>query len=332
MSFQSIIAHRLYRASPAAEVTTNISEQCWNPSGKSDDCIRSLKHSWLKRGGKMYGRFNEDLSANPIPAWLKSWQEKIISFEKLTEQWLQHAQVLLSQTENVLDVYCVFAHEVLEGQENMWVFLTEHEPAFAINGDLELDDSTYLDTTRFLMAAKVNLTEQIRGDSNKYLVVVRAAGEKELSEWFANTIGFTDKLDTQKQTEKLLGVVDDYTKQLPNDLAEQTRDKVVEYCLEQDKAGEPVLLEALSANVTPDDAPDFEQFAQQHQEKPAAEIVPHSGQLRQYVRLSGRNNMMSMSFSSSCLGEAVVYDAETDSLVIKDIPASLKTRLLKHLK
>jgi Nucleoid-associated protein len=50
------------------------------------------------------------------------------------------------------------------------------------------------------------------------------------------------------------------------------------------------------------------------------------------VRISGRDELMSMSFASDCLGETIVYDAETDSLTIRKIPSALKARLMKHLR
>lgn len=332
MAFKSIIAHRLFRASPSAQVVKTLNENPWPLQGKTEDCVRTLKHSWLKRGGKVYGRFSDDTGVNPLPAWLKGWQSESQTFVKLTHQWMQHAEVLLGATENVLDIYAVFAHEQLEAGDMLWLFLTGHEPAFSINGELQLDDSHYLDVNRFLMAAKINMTEWQAGDSAKYLTFVRASGEKELSEWFSEVVGFTDKLDTAKQTEQLLAVVEDYAKKLPQEQAEQTREKVVEYCLEQSKAGESVQLSALSSSITPEGAEEFKAFAGVHEAKPAADLVPHAGQLRQYVRISGRNEQMSMSFSSGCLGDAVIYDAQSDSLTIKNIPPALKTRLLKHMK
>ena len=332
MAFKSIIAHRLYRASPSAPITKTLCSEVWPLTGKTEDCARALKHAWLKRGGKVYGRFHDAAGENPLPAWLEGWQGEAFSFLKFSTQWLQHAEVLLGQTEEVLDAYCFFAHEALEAGEVCWLFLAAHEAAFAVNGDMALDDTHYLDTSHILMAAKINLSEWQSGESNKYLTFVRAPGEKELSEWFEKVVGFTDKLDTAKQTEQLLAVVEDYTRKLPDEVAEQTREKVVEYCLEQSKAGESVTIDALSQNVTPDSAEEFKAFAMTHDAKPPSDLVPHAGQLRQYVRISGRNEQMSMSFSSGCLGEAVVYDAESDSLTIKNIPAALKSRLLKHMK
>ncbi len=332
MAFKSIVAHRIYRASPTAAVELTLSEGCWPLTGKTEDCVRTLKHTWLKRGGKVYGRFSDDLGVNPLPGWLKQWQEGAQPFERVTAQWMRHAETLFAQTENVLDVYALFAHEVVEGGDQLWLFLVGHEPAFVIGGDLHLGDSVYLDTGAILMAAKIQLTEWQGGESAKYLTFVRAAGEKELTEWFESVVGFTDKVDSTKQTEQLLTVVEAYTRQMPEDIAEQTREKVVEYCLEQSRAGESVKLQSLSKVASFEGAPEFVVFAQQQEVKPPEDVIPHAGQLRQYVRISGRNEQMSMSFASGCLGESVVYDAQNDSLIIKQIPPALKSRLLKHMK
>jgi nucleoid-associated protein len=62
------------------------------------------------------------------------------------------------------------------------------------------------------------------------------------------------------------------------------------------------------------------------------DFIPHAGQIRSYVRISGRNDSLSMSFASECLGREIEYDAEKDVLTITNLPPSLKARLIKHLK
>jgi nucleoid-associated protein len=74
---------------------------------------------------------------------------------------------------------------------------------------------------------------------------------------------------------------------------------------------------------------EFASFVSTSQPAAKPELIPDTSQLRQFVRLSGRNNQLSMSFASSCLGDTIVYDPETDSLTIKDIPPRLKARLAK---
>lgn len=332
MPFKALVAHRFYRSSPTAKVDLTVAPDLWPLNGKTEDCARHLKRSWLKKGGKIYGRFTDDQGVNPLPAWLKNWSAGEFGFQKLTSQWMTHGENLLAQTECPLDAFVVFAHEELEADEFVWLFVCGHEPAFVLSPELALEDTVYLDVDKLIMAAKISVKEWQSGDSAKYLTFVRASGDRELSEWFESWLGFTDKLDTAKQTEQFLSVVDDYAKQLPEEKAFAAREKVVDYCLEQSKAGESVELDSLAAVIAEEGAPSFTDFAINHESRPPKELVPHAGQLRQYVRISGRNEELSMSFSSGCLGETVVYDADSDALVIKKLPASLKARLMKHLK
>jgi nucleoid-associated protein len=39
-----------------------------------------------------------------------------------------------------------------------------------------------------------------------------------------------------------------------------------------------------------------------------------------------------MSFAAECLGETIVYDKDSDSLTIRNLPAPLKLRLIKHMQ
>ena len=75
--------------------------------------------------------------------------------------------------------------------------------------------------------------------------------------------------------------------------------------------------------------PVFSDFVSTTHPSAKPEIITDTSKLRQFVRLSGRNNQLSMSFASSCLGDSIVYDPSTDSLTIKDIPPRLKARLIK---
>jgi nucleoid-associated protein len=125
---------------------------------------------------------------------------------------------------------------------------------------------------------------------------------------------------------------------------------VVDYCLEQNKVGKPVVISELSTqlkenppvrpkkindagentpNETPVSLPEFSDFVASTQPEAKPELITDTSKLRQFVRLSGRNNQLSMSFASSCLGDSIVYDPNTDSLTIKDIPPRLKARLIK---
>lgn len=355
MALSHIIAHRIERENPSSATQLKLRDNCWQTNGKIDECFRELKLCFIKRLGKDYGRFSDDHASHPLSSWLKEFTEEKMSFESFTKKAMEHLKSELDKTEELIEGFFVFAHEQQEAGDSIHIFFVEHNSGQFIDGDMSLNDSLYLDTSGIRLATKIHITDWLSGDAHREsnaLTLLRWRGEKGLSDAFNEFIGFAEKRDLSAETEEFLDVVTDYTKDLPDDVAQHTKTQVVNYCLEQDKAGKPVVISELSSQLknnpapastkpstnTEDSAPakprpplpEFSNFVSQ--KKPAAkpELIPDKAQLRQFVRISGRNEQLSMSFASSLLGDSIVYDPATDSLTIKNIPPALKTRLAKY--
>lgn len=345
MALLHIIAHQITRTNPSSPALTKLREDPWQPTGRIDEAFREMKKSALKRSGKEYGRFSDDKASFPFSSWLNEYSNEKMSFTSFTSKAMGHLKSELDKTETPLEAFFVFAHEKLENDEVIHVFLVQHNHAQYIDGDIEISDSLQLDTAGIRLAARINLSDLNSEDPHRVgnaVTLLRWRGEKELTEVFVASVGFAEKIDISAETEAFLNVINDYTKDLPEPVAQQTKSQVVEYCLEQDKSGKPVVMEELSTqleNQAPLDSeqsytppPKFASYIADTKPNAKPELIPDKTQLRNFVRISGRNEQLSMSFASSCLGESVVYDAESDSLIIKNIPSSLKSRLIKHVK
>ena len=59
-----------------------------------------------------------------------------------------------------------------------------------------------------------------------------------------------------------------------------------------------------------------------------SEFIPDRKSLKNYIRFSGKNKDVTLSFAATALGGDIQFDASSDSLVIKNLPS----RLLKQLK
>ncbi len=166
---------------------------------------------------------------------------------------------------------------------------------------------------------------------------------------FVFFIGFTDKVDLGAEADNFLKTVSDYTKDLPELEAYQTKKYVIDYGLEQNKVDKPVIITELATQLKEEPPlpaknseeistakpatklPDFADFVAKQKPTQKSEIIPDRSKLNQYVRISGLDHKLSMSFSASCLGNSIVYDSQTDNLTIHNISAGLKSRLAKHL-
>jgi nucleoid-associated protein len=336
MAITAIVAHRIYRHSPGTAFELQLRNDLFATNGKLDELAYELKAQFIRKGGKSYGRFSTETGEFPLLAWLKDLREQRMSFLNFTQRAIKQFQQTLEQAESLLDAYVFFVEEKLEMGDTLSVYLIEHLSGLYLDGELAMDESLYLDTSGYNLAARIQLQDWVEGDSSTYLTLIRSRGDKDIAEAFTQFIAFTDKQDIKQETAEFLQIVDDFSQTLDEATAKITRTKVVNYCLEQNKAGKAVTIADLSQNLAEEvksyEPERFVRYVETSKPDIKPEFIPHAGQIRSYVRISGRNESLSMSFASDCLGREIEYDADKDVLTIRNLPLSLKARLIKHLK
>jgi len=336
MAFSHIIAHRIQRLQPAESAQLQLRAEVFAPSGKLDELGYELKVNFIRKGGKFYGRFSDETVEFPFASWLKEFREDRLGFESFTHKAMKQFAYAIEKTEITLDAYVFFLIEKIEAGDSLYVFVVEHTNSLYLDGDLAISDSCFLNSAKFTLAVKANLHDWEAGESVTYVAILRERGEKEFSDAFTEFVGFSDKHDVKSDTVEFLKIVDNFTEALDETTAKMTRSKVVDYCLEQNKAGKSVVIKDLS-NTLSDELksyePDhFSRYVASTQDHIKTEFIPDTSQVRSYARISGRNDSLSMSFDAECLGNNIHYDAASDSLIIKNLPPALKARLLKHLQ
>lgn len=332
MSITHIYTQNIRRAGPSEPIRLHNSEKDSEPQGLLADLCRDLKASYLKKLGKQYGRFADDTSQHPLSAWLKSFLDQQLTFASTCQKAGEQLKQVLEATEEPLDATILCFVESLEAGQFIYWFWLNHSGGIYLDGALEACETRYIDTQSVRLAARANLSEWQSASNSHYLTLIPWRGEKPISDAFSEFIGFADKVDTKSQTEQLMSWVDHYSKPLPEDNAKAVRAAAAQYCIEQTEEERPVRLEALSEHISADQEHNFANFVQKDQPNVKKEWLADKTQLRNFVRISGRNEQLSMSFSANCLGQTVVYQPETDTIVINNIPAGLKTRLMRHLQ
>lgn len=336
MALASIIAHRVCRYAPGSDVKTQLRDTPFASSGQLDELAYTLKTQFIRKGGKSYGRFSTDSGDCPFPGWLKNYRSDQLGFPSFTHKIMQQFAQLISNTESPIDSLLLFVEENIEAGQYLYLYVLEHQSSLYLDGELALGDSLYLDTQNFTLAVKINLTDWDAGNSTTYITLLRSRGDKDIADAFTNLVGFSDKYDTKASTTEFLQAVDTFSQTLDEPTAKITRTKVADYCLEQNKAGQPVVIKDLShtlaAEIKHYSPEQFVQHIETQKPDIKPEFIPHAGQVRRFVRISGRNDSLSMSFASECLGKEIEYDMEKEVLTIRNLPSALKTQLIKHLK
>ena len=347
MAITHCIAHAIRREGPEAGVSLQQAATVLTLNGPLEELVRELKHAYLGKAGKQYGRFSSDYSVALVGQWLRECCEEKMAFETFSGKAAEHLRSLLGETEVVIDGYLLVALEKLADSDAAYLFFIQPNEGVWLDGDLQLQKTFYLDVRGVTAAAKVELSDWLAGDTGSYLSVLRARGDKAFTDCFWQWIGFSDARDVAAETKVFLDVVADFSEQLEAEEAHVYRNRVIDYCLEQDKKGEPVVIRELSGHLNEEEPERFARFVTERAERaerfggdedgkgtrvPAEELHPDRRQLKHFVRISGRNDQLSMSFAAECLGESIVYNRETDSLTIQNLPAPLKLRLVQYLQ
>lgn len=331
MVFTHCIAHGVSRHGPRHSVELTLREQPLQRNGYLDEMLRELKHVFVGKAGKQYGQFHPDAGTAVVAQWLREFRDDKMSFAAFTRKSTEHLQSLLANTEIVVDGHLIFALESLEAGDSLYVFMASHSEAVYLDGQLNLEVSRFIDTSGVLLGARIDIGCWQTDAQESYLAVLRARGDRDLTEQFWNWIGFADQRDIGAETVGFLEAVSAFADTMEDEEARSYRHKVVDFCLQQDKQGEAVRIDELSAHLDEEQPQRFARFIEEQSDTPAS-LFPERRQLKQFVRISGRNEMLSMSFAAECLGDSVVYDKQEDQLIIRNIPAPLKLRLIKHLQ
>jgi len=336
MAFTRIIAHRIQRLQPTQPAQLQLRSMAFDANGKLEELGYELKVNFIRKGGKFYGRFSDETVEFPFSSWLKEYRGERLGFDSFTQKSMQHFAAALEKTEVLLDAYVFFIMEKIEAGELLYVFVVEHSNAIYFDSEINVNDSCFLNSSQFGLAAKINLYDWEAGESAIFVAILRERGEKELSDAFTHFIGFSDKHDVKADTVEFFKIVDSFAGSLDENTAKITRNKVVDYCLEQNKAGKSVVIKDLSNSLSEElktyEPDHFSRYVESTQDHIKTEFIPDTSQVRSYARISGRNDSLSMSFDADCLGNNIHYDAASDSLIIKNLPPALKARLLKHLQ
>lgn len=332
MTLKHCIVHKIERAVPGADVNVQLREQENNRDGAIYSLYEQLKQSYLRSSQKQYGFFDNTLEENPLPQWLREHQQGKSGFDSFSQRAMSQLLQQLENTDEVFSAHLLFAVETVLEQEQFYIFWINHSEAMHINNELDVAMNLYIDSAKLQYAMKVQVEEWLEDQSPKYLSLMSSRGNKALSDAFTQFCGFTAGIDLVEQTGEFLTIVDEYADTLEPDQVSEYKNKVIDYCVQQDRQGAPVVFEELSSQVN-EKAPDhFSGFINERQQDEKSEIHTDRSSLKRYIRFFGRDNHMSISFAADMFGSDICYDEQTGELLIKKIPKSLRQQLARHIK
>lgn len=343
MPVTHFITHQISKEGPQDGAKLSLSDAEPSIDDYSNKVMSQLRSIFIGRAGKRYGRFNPETPQ--IKALTLDWLNDKQSFLSFSQTLAKYFATHLDNSPIEMDGYiAVIAEEIADG-DRLYVYHLREKTNVAFNANMELTETKFIDFSNTGFALCINTGVLKGSEEEKYLSYSYGRGEKALQNAFSEFIGFTDTVDVEKETQEFLQIVNEYTKNLSEEDANQTRAKVVDYCMEQDKYGAAVEFKAISQEIDEREPEKFEKFIVEKRQEARAvtadttdesaisnevrsEFIPDRKSLKNYVRFSGKNKDITLSFSAACLGGDVKFNSLNNSLEIINLPA----RLLKQLQ
>lgn len=330
MPVSEFIIHRVSRPQADQPARAEYRDSTLESDDSNQQLLTEIRQVFSTRTAKRYGQFDPDLGEHPVSAWLQDYSRERMPFVTFSRKLVEHFVTLLDQTELPFDGDLLIWQETTADAEWLYLVQVQQQVGLVITPQLGVSQTWYADLSQTGFCARIQLSHWRDNLSDKYLTISKNRGDRLLQELCRQWVGFTDTVNSSADTSEFLNIVEAYAEQLPDEESKSYRDKVVEYCMDQDKQGEPVVYRELSYYLDENEPERFDRFVQEQQPEPKQELIPDKTQLRKYVRFSGRSKEMSIQFAASMLGEHVEFDPQREQLVIKQLPKALLSQLKKH--
>lgn len=334
MAIQSLIFHRIERWNEEQPSDLKLSEKAVHVTADHEALFSQMKKLFQFRAGKFHGKFDENYADAPFQNWLKEHLDQKIGFEKLCELFANQFKDLVDKTSEAFDSYITILLEDRADGPRCYLFMLETSSGLKIDNTINLDTVDYINTSKLDLALRIDLDDWLRGESDApYLCMIRGRNNAKIGEAFTQACGFKNSVDTAKETETLMEMLTGYTKESEPKQAAEIRKKAFDFCVEQQQMGEDVPLNELSGYLDENQPTRFAEFAEQQAHIDSnASLRPDTRKLKHLVRLSGKGNGLSLSFSSDLMQQTILFDEQSDTLTITSIPKSLKKQIIEHLK
>ncbi|ABV87088.1 nucleoid-associated protein YejK [Shewanella pealeana] len=301
--------------------------------------LEELHQTYTTKAGKGFGHFGingEDGEANTkfeeALTTYRSGELGFVEFSGIAGKLLQEE---LAKYDFSTGGFLLLSCYTYMTSDYLFVSLLNAKSSMTVLDDMELSQNTHLDLNNVQLAARIDLTEwQADPESKKYISFIRGRAGRKVADFFLDFMGCVEGVNTKAQNKSLMNAVEDFVgnSELTKDERQQARERVFDYCTERCDEGASIQIKDLADELADQGMDSFYDFAQGGNYELEEEFPGDKPTLRQLKKFSGTGGGVTLSFDGQHLGERVIYDPVSDTIIIKGVPANLKDQLDRRLK
>ena len=330
MNVSNIIVHSVSKeqGQPAEEVGVTLKPVELNAAPQVTHFLESVDEAYSKRTGKAYGCLEEGSNFSRL---LKDYAvDSTADFVKFTHLAMSDLVRRIASEHLATGGYILFSrYSKQANQDYLLIVMIKSKDGFSFDDELELLDAQQLDLDKLHFAARIDIGNWISEDIGNHVSFVKGRSSKSVTQYFREFLSIIEFSESSHVTKELVSAVSNYYGHhlaLDDDLVEEKKKLVHDYCLSKSQSDQPVFLDELSRFLDEESPSNFLNYAQEHHEIPN-EFSADRTALRKFIKYSGNDKEVSVSFSSEILGGRVRYDNNNDTLTISPTPNKLRAQL-----
>ncbi|WP_374346996.1 nucleoid-associated protein [Chitinimonas sp.] len=323
-----LIIHKLCKM-PHGPASIELRQRDIAPSPLSNALVEQLADLYAARSSKGYGKFEEDEQAFPLPRLLRQHVvDGTLDFTALSQQMMEQ---LLSRVQSEALAgggYVLFARQRHSAaSDSLLVAIIAEAQGTALNGELEMVASPYLDLANLRVAGRIDLAAW-QSDSGRYISFLK--GRTEVADYFKLFLGCNDVVAALKETQKLIKGIAQFAER--EQLAPDARNELFENAHRYlDDLGEhdlPWSVDTVVKELSPA-APEALRSALQDETLGLSDgCIPDRRAIRPLLRFKAAGPNWKLEFNRSSLRSGdVIYNRSNDTIVLFNVPDDLKRAL-----
>lgn len=333
MNINHIIVHSIEKEQhqDQADIEVHLREDELPVDDRVIALLEGVRDVYTNKTGKAFGGLGENRF---FSRELRRMYDELVEFIEFTNIAMNELKGHMAAQPLATGGYLLFADFNNHGTRYFMVVMLKSKEGLSFDDELELMDAHQLDLDKLHFAARVDVDAWQGDDDGNNVSFIKGRASTSVTQYFKEFLGIEEFSESVKTTQNLITAVTNYYRQelgLDADAVEEYKKVIHDYCSSKHANEEPIFLDELSRYLDEENPTRFMEYAQENYEIPN-EFQVDKNRLRKFLRYSGQDKGVSISFTSEVFGSRVKYDPATDVLTINQIPKTLKKQLVAEMR
>lgn len=284
---------------------------------------KSVAELYSSAGSKKHGVF-----CDPQPGIarfadsLERYRNSSSDFVQLTKEGVHQLAEKMQSIQFATGAYVLFFDVRTSTHHFLYVAMLTDKDGSAIDPNrLEVHDSIHLDLEKLRVAGRINFTEWSANSGKQYLSILTGRGLGDVSKYFRRFIGIDEQVDEKQETGKLIDHFKEYVREqkLTPDQAHAVSQRLNDHLRQLAQEQRPMFLDEISRVIDPEKETAFTSFIEEKGYQVSSDVVPHKDTLRRLIRVSGRNEHMTLTFEASLIGQGISLKQGKELVIRADL-------------